>query len=174
MRHPITIPHHRWALVFAVLCLSLSAGAETLPQVAPEDVGLSSQRLERLTDVMQLQEEGRLLIDDPVSRYLPEFAETTVAIDNENVEGYSVVPADRPITIRDLLTHTGGIGYGPASDRWQAADIQKWYFAHRGRCRRPTRPVSAGADPRSPRHGGYALLLASEQTGSARNRLLSV
>ncbi len=82
--------------------------------------------------VMMLQEEGRLLISDPVGRYLPEFQETTVAVRRED-GGYDVVPADRPITIRDLLTHTAGIGYGTgvAEDRWAEAKIQGWYFAHR-------------------------------------------
>ncbi len=81
--------------------------------------------------VMILQEEGQLLISDPVGKYLPEFENTTVAVPNDR--GYEVVLARRPITIRDLLTHTAGIGYGggPAADRWEAAEIQGWYFAHR-------------------------------------------
>ena len=74
--------------------------------------------------VMLLQEEGRLLITDPIGKYLPAFAETTVAEPNGE-GGYNVVPARRPITIRDLLTHTAGISYGmgllanrgPAADR---------------------------------------------------------
>ena len=82
--------------------------------------------------VMLLQEEGRLLITDPVGKYLPEFMETTVAEPNDN-GGYDVVPARRPITIRDLLTHTAGISYGngPAADKWQEAGITGWYFADR-------------------------------------------
>ena len=52
-----------------------------------------------------LQEEGRLLLSDPVSRYLPEFRETTVAAPKPE-RGYDVVKAKRQITIRDLLTHT--------------------------------------------------------------------
>jgi CubicO group peptidase (beta-lactamase class C family) len=81
--------------------------------------------------VMMLQEEGRLLIGDPVAKYLPEFGKTTVAMRNGGA--YEVVPVKRPITIRDLLTHTAGIGYGsgPAGDRWKAAGIQGWYFADR-------------------------------------------
>lgn len=83
--------------------------------------------------IMMLEEEGKLLVHDPVGKYLPAFAETTVAVPNEEGEGYTVVPAERPITIRDLLTHTAGIGYGwgPAEAEWKAAGITGWYFADR-------------------------------------------
>ncbi|NIR36211.1 MAG: beta-lactamase family protein, partial [Actinobacteria bacterium] len=82
--------------------------------------------------IMMLQEEGALLISDPVSRYLPAFAETTVA-EPRPEGGYHVAEADRPITLRDLLTHTAGIAYGsgPGGDRWTEAGITGWYFAHR-------------------------------------------
>jgi len=82
--------------------------------------------------VMILQEQGLLLITDPVGKYLPEFRTTTVAEPRED-GGYDVVDAERPITIRDLLTHTAGISYGGgvARDRWAEAEIQGWYFAHR-------------------------------------------
>jgi len=82
--------------------------------------------------VMMLQDEGALLISDPVGKHLPAFAQTTVAVPGDD-GAYEVVPANRPITIRDLLTHTAGIsyGYGPGGDRWQEAEITGWYFAHR-------------------------------------------
>jgi CubicO group peptidase (beta-lactamase class C family) len=82
--------------------------------------------------VMILQEEGRLLLSDPVGRYIPEFMKTQVAVPSGR-DGYTVADARRPITIRDLLTHTSGIGYGggPASDRWSTAGIGGWYFADR-------------------------------------------
>lgn len=81
---------------------------------------------------MILQEEGKLNIHHPVSKYIPEFKETTVAISNEN-DGYTIEKAKREITIRDLLTHTAGIGYGwgVAADKWKEAEIQGWYFADR-------------------------------------------
>ena len=167
--------------------------AQALPRAArPEDVGLSSERLQRLTDAFQgyvkdgklpgavvlvarrgkvaylrafgdrdreahapmkedaifriasqskalvsvatlrLQEEGRLLLGDPVGKYIPEFLETKVAVAREG-GGYDVVDAKRPITIHDLLTHTSGASYGggPAKELWEKAAITGWYFADR-------------------------------------------
>jgi CubicO group peptidase (beta-lactamase class C family) len=169
------------ASVLLVLVLAGSVAAQQLQRAIPEEVGLSSARLERISTVltqyveeeqlpgvvalvarrgrvayleafghrdreagapqqvddifriasqtkaivsvaiMMLQEEGRLLISHPLGRYLPEFSETTVAVAHGDGDGgYDVVPARRAITIRDLLTHTSGIGYGggPASERW--------------------------------------------------------
>ncbi|HEX6259108.1 MAG TPA: serine hydrolase domain-containing protein [Woeseiaceae bacterium] len=82
--------------------------------------------------VLMLQEEGALLISDPVGKYLPEYMKTTVAVAREG-GGYDIVDAERAITIRDLLSHTSGFGYGTgiASDRWEKAGIQGWYFADR-------------------------------------------
>ena len=89
--------------------------------------------------VMVLQEQGKLLISDDLSKYLPEFEATTVAIEQDK-GGYKVEPSRRPITLRDLLTHTAGIDYGNgiAEDRWAKADIQGWYFAHREEAVRDT------------------------------------
>ncbi|MEA1881569.1 MAG: serine hydrolase domain-containing protein [Candidatus Marinimicrobia bacterium] len=82
--------------------------------------------------IMILQEQGKLLLKDPMGKYIPEFNKTTVAVPNNN-DSYDVVEAKRKITIRDLLNHTAGIGYGngPAKDQWEKAEIQGWYFAHR-------------------------------------------
>jgi CubicO group peptidase (beta-lactamase class C family) len=62
--------------------------------------------------VMMLFEEGKLLLDDPISKYIPEFANPRV-IDkfNEKDTTYTTIKANREITIRDLLTHTSGIDY---------------------------------------------------------------
>lgn len=60
--------------------------------------------------VMMLYEEGRFLLSDPVSLYLPEFREMKV-LPPEGAAGAEPVPAKRPITIRHLLTHTSGLTY---------------------------------------------------------------
>lgn len=62
--------------------------------------------------VMMLFEEGKFLLDDPISRYIPEFA-NPVVLDkfNEKDTTYTTLKANREITIRDLLTHTSGIDY---------------------------------------------------------------
>jgi CubicO group peptidase (beta-lactamase class C family) len=62
--------------------------------------------------VMMLFEEGKFLLDDPISLYLPAFAKPQVLDKyNEKDTTYTTVPAKREITIRDLLTHTSGIDY---------------------------------------------------------------
>jgi CubicO group peptidase (beta-lactamase class C family) len=185
-------------LFLAVVVLAVSsawasdAGRDPLPRAQPEDVGMSSERLARLTaglkrytdqgqvagsvalvarrgklvyleafgdrdreaharmqtdsifriasqtkavvvtGAMLLVEQGKLLLTDPVAKYLPEFRDTTVAVPKQG-GGYDVVKAKRAITIHDLMTHTSGISYGmgPAADEWKKAGIQGWYFADR-------------------------------------------
>ena len=60
--------------------------------------------------ILILVEEGRIALDDAVSRYIPQFARTTVTSRADT--GRVTVPAKRPITVYDLLTHTAGISYG--------------------------------------------------------------
>ena len=83
-----------------------------------------------------LIEEGRILLTDPVSKYLPAFKQTTVAVPpppgTPGTGRYGVVPAKRAITIRDLLTHTAGISYGQGSlaeAQYKEAGIIGWYLA---------------------------------------------
>lgn len=62
--------------------------------------------------VMMLYEEGKFLLDDPISNYIPEFKNPKI-LDKFNAadSSYTTVPAKWEIRIRDLLTHTSGIGY---------------------------------------------------------------
>lgn len=62
--------------------------------------------------IMILFEEGKLLLDDPVSKYIPAFKKQQV-LDKFNAADttYTTVPAKKEITIRELLTHTSGLGY---------------------------------------------------------------
>ncbi len=177
----------------AWLVLAALAQASSLPLVRPEKVGLSTERLGRLTRLMQeyvderkvaglvvllardggvaylqafgkanaakglpmktdsifriasqskavtsvavmmLHEEGKFLLDDPIAKYIPEFAAARVAVPTteKSVKGYTTVSVKRPITIRDLLTHTAGISYGDglAKEEYAAAGIQGWFLA---------------------------------------------
>jgi CubicO group peptidase (beta-lactamase class C family) len=152
---------------FALYSLAL---AQDLPTSKPEAVGLSSERLDRITAVVQrniddkriagavtlivrhgkvawfraqgmsdreaakpmptdamfricsmskpitsvavmmLYEDGKFLLDDPVSKYLPEFKNPKVLVKPASGEPYTI-PATKEITIRDLLRHTSGITY---------------------------------------------------------------
>jgi CubicO group peptidase (beta-lactamase class C family) len=156
--------------LLGAFALCVSSLAQDLPSAKPESVGLSSDRLERIANVvkhdiddkkiagavtlvvrrgkvawlkaqgmsdreaakpmpadamfricsmtkpiasvavMMLYEEGKFLLDDPVSKYLPEFKSPRVLVKPAKGEPYSI-PATKEITIRDLLRHTSGITY---------------------------------------------------------------
>jgi CubicO group peptidase (beta-lactamase class C family) len=157
-------------VLLGFLLLSVFALAQDLPAGKPESVGLSSERLERISTAVQrdiddkriagavtlvvrhghvawfkaqgmmdreaakpmapdamfricsmtkpitsvavmiLYEEGKFLLDDPVSKYLPEFKNPRVLVKPASGEPYTI-PATKEITIRDLLRHTSGITY---------------------------------------------------------------
>jgi CubicO group peptidase (beta-lactamase class C family) len=64
---------------------------------------------------MMLVEEGRLQLDDPLSKYSPAFADVKVGVEKkgeDGVMGLDLVAARRPITIQDLMRHTSGLTYG--------------------------------------------------------------
>jgi CubicO group peptidase (beta-lactamase class C family) len=87
------------------------------------------------TAVLMLVEEGKIALGDPVSRFIPAYARTTVAPRSDSL--HTVVPARREITIQDLLTHTAGISYGGEpwiADRYVAKGLgpaagNGWYTA---------------------------------------------
>jgi CubicO group peptidase (beta-lactamase class C family) len=80
--------------------------------------------------VMMLVEEGKVRLNDPVSRFIPEFRNMKVGVlqptsgragGTPDAPSFYTVPAQRGITIKDLLTHTSGLGSGPMGD----SDIAK-------------------------------------------------
>ncbi len=105
---------------------------DTIFRIASQTKALTS------VAIMMLMEEGKLVLDDPLGKFLPEWSKTSVAVARSG-GGYDVVPARRAITLRDLLTHTAGISYGtgPADKAWRDAGVYGWYFADR------SEPVSA-------------------------------
>ncbi|HTF16504.1 MAG TPA: serine hydrolase domain-containing protein [Chryseolinea sp.] len=86
----------------------------TKEPLAKDDIFRIASQTKAITSVaaMMLMEEGKFLLEDPVSKYIPSFAHPNV-IDkfNEKDSSYTTVPAKREVTVRDLLTHTSGIGY---------------------------------------------------------------
>ena len=76
---------------------------------------------------MTLVEEGTLSLDDPVSKWIPAFAEATVFESGTRIEDLKTRPLDRPVRIRDLMQHTAGLGYPFSPD-----DPVSVLFAYRG------------------------------------------
>lgn len=76
--------------------------------------------------VMMLYEEGKFLLDEPVSKYITSFANGKV-LEKFNAADttYTTVPAKREVTIRDLLTHTSGIGYAQIGSKEATAIYSK-------------------------------------------------
>src|SRR5438105_8672055 len=61
---------------------------------------------------LMLYEQGKILIDDPLSKYFPKFAQMRVAMRDAGEPIAGTMAADRPITIQDLMRHTSGLIYG--------------------------------------------------------------
>src|SRR6195256_2757945 len=61
---------------------------------------------------MMLVEDGKLRLDDPVSKYIPAFADVKVGVEKRGGPALALEPLNRPITIEDLLRHTSGLTYG--------------------------------------------------------------
>jgi len=82
---------------------------------------------------MQLIDEGKFALNDPVAKYIPSFADVKVGVEKKNEDGsktLDLVPPNRPITIFDLITQTSGIAYGFYGDSlvhkaYAAADIYR-------------------------------------------------
>lgn len=84
--------------------------------------------------VMMLYEEGKFLLDDPISKYLPEFANPKVLVKPPSGAPYTI-PAKREITIRDLLRHTSGLTYHWNPDlgpMYQKANVAHGLLAYDG------------------------------------------
>ncbi len=65
------------------------------------------------TAILMLYEEGKIQLDDPISKYIPEFANPQVLVSFRYADSsYTTKPSSKVITIRHLLTHTSGLGYG--------------------------------------------------------------
>jgi CubicO group peptidase (beta-lactamase class C family) len=106
-------------------------------RMTPDSIFRIASQTKAVTSVavLMLVEEGKVGLTDPVSRYIPAYAKTTVAVKKGGV--VEVVPAKRAITITDLLTHTAGISYGTGTDvarRYEAKGLGPaagfgWYTA---------------------------------------------
>ena len=93
--------------------------------------------------IMMLVEEGHFLLNDPVAKFIPEFADQKVGVENNGK--LDLVPLKRPMTVQDLLRHTSGITY----DHTGNGLVQQLYQQSRLRSRKITNAEHA-ADRREP------------------------
>lgn len=88
--------------------------ADKKQPIAKDEIFRIASQTKAITSVavMMLYEEGKFMLDDAVSKYIPEFAHPVVLQSfNKTDTSYTTIPAKREITIRDLLTHSSGIHY---------------------------------------------------------------
>jgi CubicO group peptidase (beta-lactamase class C family) len=93
---------------------------EKMVPLRPDHIFRIASQTKAITSVavLMLYEEGKLSLDDPLSRYIPEFAKPVVLDQfNQGDSSFTTVPAKSEITIRQLLTHTSGIGYAQIGSR---------------------------------------------------------
>lgn len=84
-------------------------------KLEPDDIFRIASQTKAITStaVMMLWEEGKFQLDDPISKFIPEFKNPQVLNSfTYSDTSYTTIPASKEITIRHLLTHTSGIGYG--------------------------------------------------------------
>ena len=81
------------------------------------------------TALMILHDEGKFKLNDPLEKYLPELSNLRVAISANDDGTWKTAPADHPLTLRELMSHTGGftyfppIGNGPIAEAYVEAGI---------------------------------------------------
>jgi CubicO group peptidase (beta-lactamase class C family) len=88
-----------------------------------------------VTSMMVLQD-GKIKLDDPVSKFIPSFADMKVGVEKKGADGTAtleLVPPNRPMTVKDLMTHTSGVTYGFYGDSlvrkaYKAANIYQGDF----------------------------------------------
>jgi CubicO group peptidase (beta-lactamase class C family) len=96
-------------------------------KLAPDDLFWIASMSKPITAVCvgMLVDEGKIAFDDPVEKFLPEFRNQWV-ISEQAADRRVLVKATRPVTLRDLLTHTSGMGEYPATDpHWTLAEMTK-------------------------------------------------
>ncbi|MBH8568883.1 beta-lactamase family protein [Microvirga sp. STS02] len=97
---------YRNAFGFADLVNQTPLRTDAIFRIASQTKALTSVGL------MMLYDEGKFQLDDPIAKYLPAFANAQVlASFNQKDSTYTTVPANGPVTIRQLFTHTSGISY---------------------------------------------------------------
>jgi CubicO group peptidase (beta-lactamase class C family) len=108
--------------------INLAAGvrgvADPVP-MAPDSIFWIASMTKAVTSVVALQlvAEGRLILEDPVGRWLPELADPQVLEGFDDAGAPRLRPAAGPVTLRGLLTHTAGLAYdfaSPGFARWVA------------------------------------------------------
>ena len=85
---------------------------------------------------MMLLQDGKIKLDDPVSKFIPSFADVKVGVEKKSADGtptLELVPPNRPMTVKDLMTHTSGVTYGFYGDSlvrkaYRAANIYQGDF----------------------------------------------